>query len=135
MSATASIAATEDGVWAEASLATTVTNQTGSGQTDWISSPAPDGVGTVPALEHRLAPDASPSAPCADTQPDGLPSRQDARRHEPADEAGRRYMRGRVASALSVAPVHHARCGDCGAINDVPSLPTICYRCGWPVGL
>jgi hypothetical protein len=100
MSATASIAATEDGVWAEASVATTVTNQTGSSQTDWISSPAPDGVGTVPALEHRLAPDASPSAPCADTQPDGLPSRQDATKAR----AGRR----------SRTPIH-ARAGRVGA--------------------
>lgn len=49
---------------------------------------------------------------------------------DPAPRSGIRRAGG---SALS--PVHHAPCGDCGAVNDVPSLPTVCYRCGWPVGL
>ena len=32
------------------------------------------------------------------------------------------------------APLFHVRCHDCQAINDVPSLPTICYVCRCPLG-
>lgn len=32
------------------------------------------------------------------------------------------------------APLFHVRCPDCRAVNDVPSLPTLCYVCGLPLG-
>lgn len=32
------------------------------------------------------------------------------------------------------ATVFHVRCHDCQAINDVPSLPTICYVCRCALG-
>ena len=32
------------------------------------------------------------------------------------------------------ATLFHIRCHDCQAINDVPSLPTICYACRCPLG-
>lgn len=32
------------------------------------------------------------------------------------------------------APLFHVRCPECRAVNDVPSLPTICYVCRCPLG-
>ena len=32
-------------------------------------------------------------------------------------------------SEYECASLHHVRCPDCRAVNDVPSLPTICYAC------
>ena len=32
------------------------------------------------------------------------------------------------------APLFHVRCPDCRAINDVPSLPTVCYVCRCSLG-
>jgi hypothetical protein len=32
------------------------------------------------------------------------------------------------------APLFHVRCPECRAVNDVPSLPTICYTCRRPLG-
>jgi hypothetical protein len=31
--------------------------------------------------------------------------------------------------------VFHVRCSECRAVNDVPSLPTICYLCGCPLAV
>jgi len=48
-----------------------------------------------------------------------------------------------VQLSLFDAPVHqpqmranlfHIRCHECEAVNDVPSIPTICYMCGCPLG-
>lgn len=78
------------------------------------------------ARRHRSAP--VPMTPYAGES--GLLDPPVGRVHDPTARAG-------VRPAFSSAPalVHHVRCGDCGAANDVPSLPTVCYRCGWPVGL
>ena len=39
-----------------------------------------------------------------------------------------------IQSEPECAPLHHVRCPDCRAVNDVPSLPTICYVCRRALG-
>ncbi len=52
----------------------------------------------------------------------------------PRQDAARRLLPlspGDTCSDLS--PVFHTRCSKCHVVNDVPSLPTICYSCKAPL--
>jgi hypothetical protein len=37
--------------------------------------------------------------------------------------------------ASDPGPVIHIRCPACRAVNDIPSLPSVCYVCLWPLGI